>query len=1095
MRDLLGSKLERRSSRRLVLFGALSAPTLILAPALFVTSPASLYGQTNISGDIAGAITDASGAVVSGAAIVVKDMATGEMKQATTDGSGNYRISLLKPDTYSLTVTAPGFEVVSTQATVTPGHVTAGDAKLTVGQNSQTVVVTEAAPLLHTENAEVSTSFSQMVVQNLPNPGNDLTFVAQTAPGSVMNTQGGYGNFATFGLPATSNTFTVNGGYENDPFLNLSNSGASNLLLGNNDISEVNVVSNAYGAQYGGLGGAQVNEISRAGTNAFHGNATYYWDGRIMNANDFFNNQNGTPRPFVNANQWSAAIGGPVRKDKTFFFINNEGLEVLIPSNTTVFAPSPAFQAQTLANVGASQAPFYNSLFSAYTSSPNYKNAVVDPNDPNAVSYTGSTTNLAHEWIITGRVDQRLFTSDNLFVHFKLDKGVQPTHTDPVNSIFNADSPQPSYEGQLGETHSFSPNITNQFVFAAIYYRAIFTNTNAAAANQLAPFSLFFEDGDLANTNLGGDDYVFPQGRNVTGYQVLDDVSINHGNHTIKLGYSIRRDDITDYGPQVLTTPEVESTEADFSQGIGDIYVQQFPQRLTQPVTAYNMGAYVDDQWKVMPSLTLTAGIRLEHNSNFTCLTNCFANSNGNFNALSSSPAASYDSMISSGRHRAFQGFQYVAYEPRVGFDFLPFGTHTTIRGGYGIFADAFPGQLADSLLNNAPTNVGFVVGGGALNPGAAGSNASVAAASNAAFQQAYSSGGSFNSISTAVPAFSAPSLTVTPTHISYPTYNEWSLGIEHQINNATALSINYVGNHGYHEPVQDQSANAFGFGSYLPAAAQNPSFGTVTQVYSGASSNYNGVFVTATHRSKSLTLQANYTFSHALDEISNGGFNGFSGNSVLQQVPGNLAASYGNADYDTRHYVSGSYVYTLPYFGGWKPLVSDWQVSGTVFHSTGLPFTPTTAAPLAGNTSTLVPWAAGTISSGQSHCGGTSHVFNRATGAPVGTCSFAADFSAPTDFGQTRRNQVYGPNYTDSDLAILKGFNIYRFEGAKLQLGAQMFNFFNHPNFAQPGTVLGTSTFGVINGTVNPPTSILGSFLGGDASPRLVQLKANFSF
>jgi hypothetical protein len=1098
MRDRLNRNPKRTASRRVVLFGAIAAPALFFAPLSFLAFPSSLYGQTNISGDIQGTVTDASGAVIAGAAIHAKDKATGDVKTATTDNSGGYRISLLKPGTYDLTITAPGFQVVDTQAVVTPGQVASGSAKLTVGQNSQTIEVTAAAPLLHTESAELSTTFSQEQVQNLPNPGNDLTFVAQTAPGSVMNTQGGYGNFATFGLPATSNTFTVNGGYENDPFLNLNNSGASNLLLGNNDISEVNVVSNAYGAQYGGLGGAQVNEISRSGTNTFHGNATYFWDGRIMNANDFFNNQNGTPRPFVNANQWSAAIGGPVRKDKTFFFINTEGLRVLIPTNATVYAPSAAFMAQTLANVGPSQAAFYKALFSAYTSSPNYANAVADPGDPDAVTYTGSTTNFAHEYIITGRIDQRLFTDDNLFGHFKIDKGVQPTHTDAVNPIFNADSPQPSYEGQLGETHSFSPNITNQFVFAAIYYRAIFTNTNAAAANALAPFSLAFLSGDLSNTVLGGDDYVFPQGRNVTGYQFLDDLSISHGNHTFKLGWSIRRDDITDYGPQVLTTPLVETTEADFEQGIGDLYIQQFPQRLSQPVTAYNMGAYIQDEWKATPSLTLSAGIRFEHNSNFTCITNCFANSNGDFSSLSTNTATAYNTLISSGRHRAFNSFQYVAYEPRVGFDYLPFGpgSHTTVRGGFGIFADAFPGQLADSLLNNAPTNVQFVVTGGALDPAVTGSNSQTASASATAFQKAFSAGGSFNTISAATPAFSAPSLTVTPRHISYPSYEEYSFGIEQQLGRFDAVSINYVGNHGYKEPVQDETPNAYGFGN-LPAAAPNPNFGAITQVYSDATSNYNGVFATFSHRAKSLTVQLNYTFSHALDEISNGGFNGFSGNSVLQQVPGNLAANYGNADYDTRHYVSGNYIYTLPYYGGYRPLTSNWEVSGTVFHSTGLPFTPTSEEAPGNTSSPLFAYAAGSIQRGQSnHCGGTGHVFNRATNVPVGTCSFAADFSTPTGLGQTSRNQFYGPNYTDSDLAIMKGFSISHFEGAELKLGAQMFNVFNHPNFGQPSTdVDSQSNFGTINSTVNPPTSILGSFLGGDASPRLVQLKANFTF
>ncbi len=145
--------------------------------------------------------------------------------------------------------------------------------KLALGSASQTVEVTAAAPLLHTEAADLSTTFSSSRCRALPNPGNDLTFVAQTAPGTVMNTGSGYGNFSAFGLPATSNTFTVNGGYENDPFLNVNNSGASNLLLGNNDVSDVSVISNAYNASFGGLGGAQINEITRSGSNKFHGNA------------------------------------------------------------------------------------------------------------------------------------------------------------------------------------------------------------------------------------------------------------------------------------------------------------------------------------------------------------------------------------------------------------------------------------------------------------------------------------------------------------------------------------------------------------------------------------------------------------------------------------------------------------------------------------------------------------------------------------------------------------------------------------------------------------------------------------------------------
>ena len=206
----------------------------------------------------------------------------------TSGSNGNFRVSLLKPDSYTVSVTMAGFQTITLSIAVTPGQIAQADVKLPVGSSTTSVEVAATEPLLHTENADLTTSFTQEQIQNLPNPGNDLTFIAQTSPGAIMNTQSGYGNFSAFGLPATSNTFTVNGGYENDPFLNLSNSGASNLLLGNNDVSEVTVTSNAYSAQFGGLGATQVNEISRSGANSFHGDATWWWNGSVLNGNDYF---------------------------------------------------------------------------------------------------------------------------------------------------------------------------------------------------------------------------------------------------------------------------------------------------------------------------------------------------------------------------------------------------------------------------------------------------------------------------------------------------------------------------------------------------------------------------------------------------------------------------------------------------------------------------------------------------------------------------------------------------------------------------------------------------------------------------------------
>src|SRR3984885_4494911 len=189
-----------------------------------LSTPTILCAQSTTSGDIAGVITDASGAVVPNAKIVVTNSDTGFTQTLTSGSNGGYRAPLLKPGDYRITVTAGGFETSSTTVTVAIGQIASGDIHLTVGSNNVTVEVSsDTVSLLHTDNAALSPSISQTQVQSLPNPGNDLTFVAQVSPGAVMNTSGGDGNFSVFGLPATSNTFTLNGSYENDPFLNLSN--------------------------------------------------------------------------------------------------------------------------------------------------------------------------------------------------------------------------------------------------------------------------------------------------------------------------------------------------------------------------------------------------------------------------------------------------------------------------------------------------------------------------------------------------------------------------------------------------------------------------------------------------------------------------------------------------------------------------------------------------------------------------------------------------------------------------------------------------------------------------------------------------------
>jgi Carboxypeptidase regulatory-like domain len=1116
-------------------------PSIFLSLALLssgaicvLNTPVALYAQSTTSGDIAGIVTDSTGAALPNAKILITNSDTGFTQTLSSSSNGSYRAPLLKPGNYKIEVSAAGFERTSTNVTVSIGQVASGDIKLAIGSNNVMVEVSsEDVSLLHTENADLSTSISQAQVANLPNPGNDLTYVAQVSPGAVMNTSGGDGNFSVFGLPATSNTFTLNGSYENDPFLNLNNSGATNLLLGNNEVSEVSVTSNAYGAQFGGLGGAQVNEITLSGTNKFHGNALYQWNGRVLNANSYFRNQTPdlTPRSFDNVNQFGARFGGPILKDRLFFFVDYEGLRVVLPTSSTVFAPNATYIANAIASAPAVDKAFYQQLFNVYQNAPGYSTATQSATDPNAVTYTATAGNFTHEFLLTSRVDLKLTDKDTAFGHFKWDKGVQATWTDPINPIFNADSPQPSFEGTLGETHVINSNISNQFLFGVIWYSSVFTNTNLAAANALVPYALNFTNLGGSFTSLGGEDNDWPQGRNVTNYQFSDDVSISHGRHTFQFGAYFRRDNVTDYSPSIFTTPSVEANEnGQFAIGMGLAqYVQQFPLRNTQPVALYNLAGYGQDTWKLRQNLILTAGVRLEHDSNPTCGTNCYAYTNGTFNSLNPDPATPYTTLLTTGQHQAFPGFQAIAVNPRVGFSWSPFGpdSSTVVRGGFGLFTDVFPATVADSFLNNAPTNVGFTLFGPDINPGSnpisanpanPSSGQSVASASNAAFQAGFKNGASFQTLTDTVPNFAAPAIVTAAGKLHYPTYEEYSFQVEQALDpkKQTVVSLAYVGNHGYHEPVQNASVNAFGVNngqpgfdgvtpinfSGLPATIPNMSFGAVTEVGNGAVSNYNGFLVGVSRHTKSLTLNFNYAWSHALDEISNGGILGFGafGSNYLTPInPNNLKQNYGNADYDTRQNITASYVYMLPYFGGPKLLTGDWQVSGTVFHHTGFPFSIIDSALQAQNFGgSGFPGFLAAQVNGVKSCGGSA-VFNNATGVAANPCAIAnpGNFVDPTAFGQQRRNQSVAPSYTDTDFSILKGFKmpIPHSDTGRFQVGAQFFNLFNHPNFGTPINDLANPNFGAITTTVSTPTSILGSFLGGDASPRLIQLKGTITF
>jgi hypothetical protein len=1118
--------------------------------------------QTQTTGEITGVVTDPSGAVVAAAKVTLTDNAKGTTLTTVTNKDGIYHFQLLNPSNYTVSVRSSGFQETKKILTVALGQVATGDIQLMIGSASETVNVTGGEePLLQTENGNVATTFDQRQLSETPNPGNDLTAIVQTAPGVVMNTAGGLGNFSDHGVGAASNLFTLDGMDDNDPFLNLNNSGATNLLLGANDVQESTIVSSGYSGEYGSLAGATVSYVTKSGSNDFHGNAVYYWNGSAFNANDWFLNNAGDPKNFSNANQWAASIGGPIKKDKLFFFFNTEGLRVVIPVSTAVAFPSQAFQTATIANLENNQGfpansatvTFYQNLFNLYNNAKGANKAVAgagplstDPLGCNGFAGLGpgvacssffqaADNNLTTEAQYSGRVDFNATANDRLFLRVLYDKGNQASDTDPISPLFNITSSQPQWQGQLNETHSFGSSMVNQFVLSGQWYSAVFSNPDRTATLAAFPTTILFANANIPWFNIGGaaaggaGDAFFPQGRNVTQYQIGDDFSKTLGNHTLKVGTKFLRYDVSDrdFGEFTsgLVTPN--SVAAFFNGGVdpatgtSSVLEQSFPTALSQPIALYTLAFYGEDDWKIKPNLTLTFALRAEHESNPVCQTNCFNRLNQPFLLADNNVNTPYSTDVLQGLHQELQGLSSILWQPRFGFAWSPFGLRgTVVRGGVGLFNDAFPAVFTDNFASNAPGVNTFFVSGSNIAPGETLNGGNIfaqAAADNLGLINGFKNNQTLAQIQANVPNFAPPSLFSANATTKIAQFQKWSLEVQQGIGKNSSFDVAYNGNHSIHDLVDRNGVNGFcspgAVGTAcatvpaftgLPAAPFDPRFGTVSLLDTGGISNYEGVTFSFKHNINGGwgkgVFQANYTYSHAFDDVSNGGNPNvfFALTSVTSAInPFNTQQNYGPADYDVRHYFSSSYVWQLPLrralFGhGWAPLVDGWQVSGTIFVRSGLPYS-------------VVDGGLDGLLSAQGYGGSVlpqflgGPIFRCGEGAATGVmpCLTTAQFVPSTteaNFIGGLRNIFRGPGYWNSDFTVQKRTPIPHWEKGQLGLAFQFFNLFNHPNFSQPNNDL-TGALGSISSAVSEPTSILGSGLGGDASVRIIQIKASLTF
>lgn len=1113
---------------------------LFLGFVLVLMSILPLAAQTITTGDLTGTITDQTGAVVPGSTVTLKSIDTGESRTQTVNESGAYRFTFVKPGKYEVSASSAGLKSDLGSIVISIGQVANVGLVLKPQSSTQVVVVTDAVPLLQTDNANQSTTLTASQIQTLPTPGGDTTTVAFTAPGVVVSTGAGYGNFSSHGLPGTSNLFTTNGNDNMDPYLNLNNSGASNLSLGANEIAEAAVVQNAYTASYGRQAGANVNIVTKSGTNEFHGNLGWYWNGAILNANDFFANQSGTPKGRANSNQYAASIGGPIVKNKTFFFVDMEGLRYVLPNVIFASIPSPQFQSYVLSTAPASALPLYQKAFDLYRNAPGVNrarpvttgsNSLQDSSGslgcgsftapyagggtfgqdvPCAYAFASNANTFNPEWLFTARVDHQITNNQRIFFRYKMDRGVQATYTDPINPAFNAVSVQPSYEGQVDHTWTISSTIVNHAIASASYYTAIFSPANLQQSLSVFPTYFQFAEGGANGTGamstLGVHTTSFPQGRRVGQGQLIDDLSWTKGSHTLKFGVNFRKNQISDTGPTTLTqggTYYFGSLDSFASGQITsqDYYQQRFSSFNTAHLNLYNVGFYVQDEWAVSSNFKLTLGIRFDRTGNIQCADNCFARLNAPFTNLPHGASIPYNQSITPGLREAFPSIEPLVYQPRIGFVYNPGTSKTVIRGGIGLFSDQPAGTLASSIFNNSPNvytpqlRVGTV---GSL--GTAGTAPTIASQANSAFRQGFGAGYTLAQINAALPAgvtFTPPAYFSLSNQVLSPKYAEWSFELQQGLGSKNVINLSYTGNHGYNLFLRNaflNSYNANGRASYgfLPNTAPDSRFRVITNLANDAVSNYNG-FTAQFRRSFSYGFQGqvSYTWSHAQDDISNGGLGEFfsAADSLnFQLFPYNKSLNYSNADYDIRHNVTGDFTWDLPFKTSdhlFNAFVGGWNVGSKIYARTGTPF----SVYVVNQSSRISASTGGTVLAAVTDPSITNSCGRSAVDVP---CFTASQFTA-SGFGNYPRNTFRGPGYFDIDFSASKNFALT--ERFRLAVGASFYNLLNHPNFANPGGTSNVSGLGTISSTVTAPTSAYGSFQGSAVSGRVIVTTARLTF
>jgi hypothetical protein len=1150
---------------------------------LLVLTMVNIWAQSGTSSGLAGSVLDSSGAVISSAQVKATDVNTGSVREVQTNSEGRFLFSQVNPGTYRMEVHAAGFGLGQSQPTmVSVGQTALVNFTLSPAAASQSVEVTAQSALMSLENPNTSTTLDAKTIKSLPNPGQDLTYIAQFAQGALMNTAGssndakaagGYGNVEFNGLPATSNGYILDGFDSNDPFLGLNIGLSTNLVIGLDALQEATVNTNSYAVDQGRYGASQTNYFTKSGSNHFHGDLYEIWNGSLLNATDYFLHANDTPgniarKPRSTVNEFGVSVGGPMLQNKLFFFTHYEGIRIALPLIARTTVPSPAYQQYVLQQLPQGgtdpingtalpaqpeEVAFYQKMFGLYSNTAGTATPVLTcPLDGNGVLLPGtqSSTNLFNgagcankrtqslnnsdsENLIVVKIDHTLNPNNSVWYRFQQDTGLQAAYTDGINPIFNSYSPQPQRTLVVGYTHLFTPSLVNQFNPGASWYSSLFLPNNYDQVLQTFPIVLAAGSSNAPFTTLGGNDQTYTQGRKVTQWQINDNLIWSRGRHSFKFGENSRRLDVSDYDLGEGVVPSVIYNDlAQFTYGAASTATAGFPLTQKESMALGNLDLYAMDTVKAGQRWTLMAGLRVTWNTNLVNQHGLFARPAGSFLDLDHDVTQPLNQAIQTNVHTLFPATPLLSWQPRASAAYK-LSDKTAVHAGGGVFNDIIPAQIADLGATNppyAPVFVGGIngqVGGVGVAPGVPHSAVDATAQANQSFQTVFHAGGApCAGLPAGAPTCPlAVGLNTFPSGtLKTPYFLQWSLGIERELGARGALRVDYVGTRAVHEPYQVQ-LNGYQTvceGCFAPFAYQQPldqRFGSVNEFRTGAGSHYAGLQSSVTKQFAGLTLRGNYTYSHCLDEVSNGGLLPFSTLGILYPLPGDLRKEYGNCDYDVRHNLSAFAIYEIPFHSshtGLRYMLSGWQASQTAFLHSGLPFSVVSAPYTANNDGVFqgsgpqyanrvpgIPLYRKSRVTGVTQPGSLQWLnpdaFASVVDPSTGACA-GGDSSLNCQFGDSGRNNYRGPHFTYSELYVTKKVQLT--EHVTFRFDTQFFNLFNHPNFALPSNQAGTpgkpgtqTGFGALTSTISPPTGLLGVGLGGDSSPRMIAFQGRIEF